>query len=255
MTTTPWCAPAHDWCSIDVRFARLEKCETTLSTDVSEGHLDVATFQWDSTNVSAELPTRWRQRLIDVAKNHAVERTLVPPHSTSREGAEVTSLDIHCVGGRVVQQELPWLVELYKGKFREIGEHCRKERLTTARDPRYAVVLNVQFPGERYECHVDTNPVEALLYVTDHPAGTGGELAVANNVHARSKEEIDADCQALYPAQGELVFFDGRFHPHYVRELRTSQIRVAVAMNYYTDDVPEETRPADLNEYLYGKDA
>ena len=24
-------------------------------------------------------------------------------------------------------------------------------------------------------------------------------------------------------------------------------------MNYYTDDCPEETRPQDLNEYLYGR--
>jgi hypothetical protein len=225
------------------------------SPDEPKGHPEAPTFTWDSKTVGAGLPHGWQQRLIDVAKNHSMVRTLVPPHSTSREGATVTSLEIHCVGGKVVQQELPWLVELYEGKFREIGEQIRGVRLTTARDPRYAVVLNVQFPGERYECHVDTNPVEALLYVTEHPEGTGGELAVANDITARSKEEIDADCQPLYPRQGELVFFDGRFHPHYVRELTDGQIRVAVAMNYYTDDVPEETRPADLNEYLYGKEA
>lgn len=228
---------------------------SSVPSDEPEGYPGVASFSWASENVATLLRPGWQQCLIDVAKNHSMKRVLVPPHSTSRESPEVASLEIHCVGGRVVQQELPWLVELYEGKFREIGEHHRKERLMTARDPRYAVVLNVQFPGERYECHVDTNPVEALLYVTDHPEGTGGELAVANNVHARSKEEIDADCQALYPAEGKLVFFDGRLHPHYVRELRTNQIRVAVAMNYYTDAVPEETRPADLNEYLYGRDA
>jgi hypothetical protein len=27
---------------------------------------------------------------------------------------------------------------------------------------------------------------------------------------------------------------------------------MAVGMNYYTDETPEETRPQDLNEYLYG---
>ncbi|HEY7598075.1 MAG TPA: 2OG-Fe(II) oxygenase [Actinophytocola sp.] len=227
----------------------------SVGSDAAEGNLQAARFEWDFENVAALLPTGWQQRLIDVAKNHSMKRTLVPPHSTSRESAEVTSLPIHCVGGKVVQHELPWLVDLYEGKFRKIGERIRGVRLTTARDPRYAVVLNVQFPGERYECHVDTNPVEALLYVTDLPKGTGGELAVANNVHARSKEEIDADCQALYPTQGELVFFDGRRHPHYVRKLEDAEIRVAVAMNYYTDEVPEETRPADLNEYLYGSQA
>jgi hypothetical protein len=212
-------------------------------------------FHWNSRNVAALLPSGWQQELIDVAKNHATERTLTPPHSTSREGAGVDSLPIHCVGGRIVQQELPWLVDLYRGTFRHIGEEFRKVPLTPAVDERYAVVLNVQVPGERYECHVDTNPVEALLYVTSHPEGTGGELAVARNTGARSKEEIDADCEPLYPEEGKLVFFDGRFHPHYVRPLRAGQIRVAVAMNYYTASVPEATRPADLNEYLYGPDA
>jgi len=214
-----------------------------------------ASFYWDSRNVAALLPAGWQQELIDVAKNSAMARTLTPPHSTSREDSGVGSLPIHCVGGRIVQRRLPWLVELYRGTFRELGEEVRGVPLTPAVDERYAVVLNVQVPGERYECHVDTNPVEALLYVTSHPEGTGGELAVARDTGARSKAEIDADCVPLYPKEGELVFFDGRFHPHYVRELLAGEIRVAVAMNYYTEQVPETTRPADLNEYLYGPDA
>jgi hypothetical protein len=209
-------------------------------------------FRWDSQNVASLLPPGWDRELVDVATRFKTRRTLMPPHSTSREHSAITTLPLHCVGGRIVEERLPWLVDLYRTKFREIGEQCRDEPLTTATDPRYAVVLNVQVPGERYECHVDTNPVEGLLYVTDHPEGTGGELAVSKNVDARSKEEIDADCVELYPKKGELVFFDGRFHPHYMRPLKVGEIRVAVAMNYYTQATPESTRPPDLNEYLYG---
>jgi hypothetical protein len=216
---------------------------------------DVREFRWTSRTVASLLPRDWDRELIDVATRFKTKRALVPPHSTSREHPTITSLPIHCVGGRIVQEQLPWLVDLYRTKFREIGEQCRDEPLTTAADPRYAVVLNVQVPGERYECHVDTNPVEGLLYVTDHPEGTGGELAVSKNVDARSKEEIDADCVELYPKKGELVFFDGRFHPHYMRPLKVGEIRVAVAMNYYTQATPESTRPPDLNEYLYGPQA
>jgi hypothetical protein len=112
--------------------------------------------------------------------------------------------------------------------------------------------MNVQEGTDRYECHVDTNPVEALLYVTDHPRGTGGELVVSNNTEAQSVEDVDKDCSVLYPVAGQLVFFDGRFFPHYVRALQSPALRVAVGMNYYTDDCPEETRPQDLNDYLYG---
>lgn len=218
----------------------------------SNEHTEVPEFRWSSQNVASLLPPNWDRELIEVARNFKTGRDLEPPHSTSREHPVITSLAVHCVGGRVVQERLPWLVDLYRTKFREIGEGFRGEPLTTAADPRYAVVLNVQVPGERYECHVDTNPVEGLLYVTDHPEGTGGELAVSKNVDAWSKEDIDADCGELYPEKGNLVFFDGRFHPHYMRPLKVGEIRVAVAMNYYTAAVPESTRPPDLNEYLYG---
>jgi hypothetical protein len=209
-------------------------------------------FTWKSEEVGDRLPLGWRQAMIDVAKNFAVERVLRPPHATSREDSSVSELPVHGVSGRVVQEQLSWLIELYEGEFRKIGERFRGEPLTTAKDPRYAVVLNVQFPGERYECHVDTNPVEGLLYATSHPQGTGGELAVARNVDAYSPSRIDEDCDEVYPVEGDLVFFDGRFHPHYVRPLLTGEIRVAAAMNYYTASVPETTRPPDLNEYLYG---
>jgi 2OG-Fe(II) oxygenase superfamily len=215
----------------------------------------VPQFRWDTEKVSSLLRPGWQDAMIDVAKNFAKARVLQPPHATSREDSSVSALPVHGVSGHDVQRELPWLIELYEGPFKEIGERFRGEKLTTAADPRYAVVLNVEYPGERYECHVDTNPVEGLLYATSHPRGTGGELAVAKNVDANSRTRIDEDCHELYPMEGDLVFFDGRHHPHYVRSLVTGEIRVAAAMNYYTAAVPESTRPDDLNEYLYGADA
>jgi hypothetical protein len=212
-------------------------------------------FHWGTEMISSLLPPGWQEALVDVAKNFATARVLRPPHRTSREDSTVSALPVHGVSGHVVQRELPWLIDLYVGMFKEIGERIRGEKLITAADPRYAVVLNVQYPGERYECHVDTNPVESLLYATSHPRGTGGELAVARSVDVYSRERIDEDCHELYPMEGDLVFFDGRRHSHYVRSLVTGEIRVAAAMNYYTDDVPESTRPDDLDEYLYGAEA
>ena len=87
----------------------------------------------------------------------------------------------------------------------------------------------------------------------DRRRATGPErLVVANNVDARSVAEVDEDCSILYPSSGQLVFFDARRFPHYVRALREPALRVAVGMNYYTDECPEATRPQDLNDYLYG---
>ena len=104
----------------------------------------------------------------------------------------------------------------------------------------------------RYEAHVDSNPVEVLLYVTDHPYGTGGELVVSPNIDAVGISEIDNDCEIIYPESGKLLVFDFRTFPHYVRPLKSDEYRVAVAMNYYTEECTEEMRPPDLDQHLYG---
>ncbi|WP_084597758.1 2OG-Fe(II) oxygenase [Micromonospora chokoriensis] len=220
--------------------------------DFLKGASNASRFSWLSFDVSAAMPTGWREEIEKVARNDRITKQLVPPHHTSRESADVAAVQVMTVRGVTVWERLPWLIDLYRGYFRELYEEAAGRRLHPTDDQRYAVVMNVQEGGDRYECHVDTNPIEALLYVTDHPRGTGGELVVANNADAASVEEVDEDCSILYPSSGQLVFFDARRWPHYVRALREPGLRVAVGMNYYTDECPESTRPQDLNEYLYG---
>jgi hypothetical protein len=224
----------------------------TSSEDLLQDNPASSRFSWLSFDVSSALPPGWREELTTVALQDRVSKELRPPHATSRESAEVRSLQIMTVRGVTVWERLPWMIDLYRGWFRDLYQMATGQKIYATDDRRYAVVMNVQESTDRYECHVDTNPVEALLYVTNHPRGTGGELVVANNVDARSVEEVDEDCSVLYPASGQLVFFDARRHPHYVRRMTEPGLRVAVGMNYYTDDCPEETRPEDLNHYLYG---
>jgi len=222
------------------------------TADFLRGAAGASRFNWLTFDVSRALPEGWDEELKEVARRDRVTKHLVPPHSTSREGADISSLQIMTVRGATVWERLPWVIDLYRGYFRDLYQEATGRKIYTSEDRRYAVVMNVQEGTDRYECHVDTNPVEALLYVTDHPRGTGGELVVANDTGARSIEEVDADCSVLYPVAGHLVFFDARRFPHYVRPMKQPGLRVAVGMNYYTDDCPEETRPEDLNEYLYG---
>jgi hypothetical protein len=129
------------------------------------------------------------------------------------------------------------------------------EPVTTARDDRYGVVLNVQYGIEmRFECHVDSNPLTGLLFCTDHPAG-GGELVFAHDPMATDIGTVDQDCSVIRPHAGHLIFFDGRRHPHYARRLASeSDVRVVAVMNFYTQSCPESTRPAGLNRHLFGKD-
>jgi hypothetical protein len=173
----------------------------------------------------------------------------LPNAITSREEDKLTPMAICEVDGNDVRRELPWLYDLYRGVFRDLAERSRKEEVFPAESDRYGVILNIlRGSATRYICHVDSNPLAGLLYVTDHPPEAGGELVVANNRSAQSTADVDRDCSVIYPASGHLLFFDGRFNPHYVRPLRNgSEIRIVVAMNFYTQSCPESARPQELD--------
>jgi hypothetical protein len=213
-------------------------------------------FSWTTFDVRDLLPAKWEATLKRIAVERAVPRTLVSGSVTSREDNSFVEVDVLTVTGRTLRELCPWLYELYCTKFNELAELVARRPVTPAIDVRYGAVLNVQRGSRmRYECHVDSNPMEGLLYVTSHHRGSGGELAIARDPQAHSPKQIDADCDEIYPVAGHLVFFDARDRPHYVRALKDDDgLRVVVAMNFYTDDCRECDRPADLNRHLFGED-
>jgi hypothetical protein len=138
-------------------------------------------FPWHSFDLSSELPQSWASDILSIARSHAKARELQPTSVTSREHTTGLRLPVLTVGGVTVKERLPWLDQLYRTRVLELGQSIASEVLTVARDQRYALNLNVQMGRtHRYECHVDSNPVEGLLYVTTHPPGQGGELVVSN---------------------------------------------------------------------------
>ena len=127
------------------------------------------------------------------------------------------------------------------------------EPVTTARDDRYGIVLNLQRGTTmRFECHIDYNPLTGLLFCTDHPAGAGGELVVAHNQAAAEVAAVDRDCSVIRPYAGHLIFFDGRDYPHYARPLTSEPaVRIVAVMNFYTPSCPEPTCPPGLARRLF----
>jgi hypothetical protein len=213
-------------------------------------------FTWHEIDIRKSLPNSWKRDIIRLADNFAVARTIIPTSVTSRESSKKIKIPVMTVGGGRIRSILPWLYDLYRGLFRDLGQTFLDEPVTVATNDRYAINLNIQKGTRmRYECHVDSNPLEGLLYVTDQPKGRGGELVVANRPDAEGVRAIKADCECIYPKAGRLVFFDARHHPHYVAPLRDeNDIRIAVTMNFYTPACPESARPRDLNKHLFGED-
>jgi hypothetical protein len=205
-----------------------------------------------SIDVRSLLPVGWQDEIRVTAKQLAVPKTITPTSVTSREAETNLQLPTLTVGGAKLRQYLPWLDGLYRNEFRELAQRLSDEPVSCANDVRYGANLNLQLGRSmRYECHVDSNPIEGLLYVTDNPPGAGGELIVARSTEVSGINQVAADAFKIYPTAGMLVFFDAREHPHYVEPLGEVQAeRIVMAMNYYTPSRSESDRPADLNRHL-----
>lgn len=208
-------------------------------------------FHWTTFDVADLLPAGWQHEVLAVA-GEADVREFPPTPVLTREGADVESILRGRVHADQVRARLPWLYELYRGRFRDLAERALHEPVMTARDDRYSVVLNVQRGEEmRFENHVDSNPVSGVLFFTDH--ADGGELVFARDQTASDVASVERDCLIVEPHAGHLVFFDGRHRPHYARPLkRRSETRVVAAMNFYLESFPESTRPPQLNRHLFG---
>jgi len=208
-------------------------------------------FWWITFDVADLLPQGWQREALTVAAQADFREFPRTPILT-REAEDVAAVTRGRVHADQVREGLPWLQSLYQGAFLELANEAWNEPVFTAKDTRYTLVLNVQQGRDmRFECHIDSNPLTGLLFLTDHEEG--GELVVSRDLNARDLATIELDCLVIPPHAGHLLFFDARRYPHYVRNLTSeSDIRVIAAMNFYTQSFPESTRPPALNRHLYG---
>lgn len=211
-------------------------------------------FHWQKERVVDYLPIDWREQTLAVARTYSTTRQITPTSVTSRESSRVKHLTAIGVDGHRTQAELPWLYDFYASVGLQFARDAFGSDVVLSSNPSYAVVLNILIGDKmRYESHVDSNPVEGLLYVST--LKSGGELRVANSETASTTEEIDEDMVEIKPRAGDFVLFNASANPHYVRGLdKPCDIRVVAAMNYYNGAITEAMRPPDLNMHLFGKE-
>ena len=219
---------------------------------VEDGFTMLQPFSYWKRDVTSLLPEGWQKEVGTVAAKaefKAFPRTPV----LSREALGVTHIERGRVHAETVMEHLPWLYKLYRNEFLDLAAEAWAEPIDAAYDDRYGVVLNVQRGKTmRFECHVDSNPVTGILFLTDHPAGAG-ELVVSHDPDAVGVDEMERDSTLIAPQEGKIVFFDGKTYPHYARRLLDeSDVRVVAVMNFYTRSCPESTRPPELNRHRFG---
>ena len=208
-------------------------------------------FRWTTFDLNSWLPPGWQQDVADAAGAAEVREFPRTP-VISRESQEVQQIARGRVHADQVRYHMPWLFKAYRNELLELATEVSAEPVSAAQDDRYGVVLNVQRGTDmRFECHVDSNPLTGLLFLTEHQAG--GELVIANDTEAKGVAGVDRNCSVIRPHAGHLIFFDARRYPHYARVLTAdSETRIVAVMNFYTESCPESTRPRELNRHLYG---
>jgi hypothetical protein len=209
-------------------------------------------FSYWKKEVTSLLPEGW-QKDIDAVAGEAEFKAFPRTPILSREAPDVMYIERGRVHADAVMQRLPWLYKLYRNEFLELAAEAWGEPIDAAYDDRYGVVLNVQRgKAMRFECHVDSNPVTGILFLTDHPA-SAGDLVISHEPDAVGVDGLERDCTRIRPEAGQIIFFDGRTYPHYARPLRgESDVRVVAVMNLYTGSCPESTRPPELNRHRFG---
>lgn len=214
-----------------------------------------SSYRAESHCVAAALPLSWRDEIIDLVNLHSRKVILHSSGSvTSRELPGIKH-SVLTMDGLAVRSQLPWLDALYSNEFLELAATFAGRATYTASSVLHGVNLLAQRGHEvRYEAHVDSNPVQGILGVTEFSSPTGGELVVARNQNACGVAEIEESCWVARPVVGRLALSDMRNHPHYVRSLEPpDDLRIVAVFNYYTDDTQESARPTDLTQHLYGE--
>lgn len=218
--------------------------------------INTDTFYWYSFDVSTQITQAlgddWFDNVVDFSRSNMKNKPIIPRSVTSREESRDEVIQTAVVDGKKIRDKFPNLYSLYKNEFKRLAEKCTGEKLSCAVNDLYGVNLNIQQGASmRYECHVDSNPVQGMLYITSHRKEEGGSLNVSNRPDVLGTNKVKKDCSIIEPKQGMLVFFDARRFSHFVEPLiSNSMIRVAVAMNFYTSQCPESARPKDLNSHL-----
>lgn len=187
------------------------------------------------------LPNQWYSDILDIVQRFERKTILDGNSITSREPAGNVQIEVGVVTGDVIRSHLPWLFALYQAELCDLASQAAEYRVYPSNDLASSVNINVlRGQAARYEWHVDSNPLTGLLFVTTHTAEDGGELMFQQG----------NQLALVRPVTGRFIAFDARQVPHTVLPLKRDGVRISIPVNFYASSA-EQSRPADLDGYLY----
>lgn len=162
-----------------------------------------------------------------------------------RESGEVKNLDeggaySHGIASASqVKEILPEMFGLYQSTAAFLSLLIERDVITSPY-PESSVTLKVyDRPNDQQGWHKDTNPLTALLILTETKGNYGTEIEF-NDGTAGNLENNPGDLWVMY----------GRELRHRVPSVPEGKWRVTVPLNYYHPD--DTWRPADMDKLVYG---
>lgn len=204
--------------------------------------------------VGADLVRRWCRRSTELMRQTV---------KIDRQGDD--RLFYTVLTGDVIREEMDDLYAFYaSGETRSwVAAVTGEPEINVSSYARSAINVNILRSAQRYRWHFDANPYIALLYLSDHAPGGGGELELYPNLREGRRGDAEWDRHVTSPehlatrekvsiraAAGMMVLLDGSVTYHRVAPLMAENVRVSVPLVYLPRR--HETRPADLDDYLYG---
>lgn len=158
----------------------------------------------------------------------------------SLEGEETAGLDYRVTTGRSIRPHRAVWNYITKDLMAIISR-CLALELELDNNPNSCVTINHLFPGKRYELHVDTNPLTALLFVNTLPPQAYGQF-----------EAVYKDEHIFFRSiAGRCLVFDGREIPHRVTTVAEGFERISMPISLHQMGTPY-ARDESLDGDLFG---
>jgi len=135
--------------------------------------------------------------LLKAIRESVQTRFMTFHHDTCRENEDVKSIPAIYCSGLSLSKKIEWLENFYKNQITKVVSTTLDREVKPVNDIGRAITVQVLGHGMRIECHIDTYPTAANLYLKTAPRG--GELAISPERNTKGYQNILNEAETLVP--------------------------------------------------------
>ena len=126
--------------------------------------------------------------LLKAIRESVKARFMTFQHNTCREHEGVKSIPAIYCSGLSLSKKIEWIENFYTNQITKVVSTTLGREVKPINDIGRAITVQVIGHGMRIECHIDTYPTAANLYLQTAPRG--GKLAISPNRNTKGYQNI-----------------------------------------------------------------